>query len=83
MMKEENKKENGCKIFSILFKNKEPQYDFGAFKGKAEEIVQKIAELGGTKNYMLAKDTIELSKVFKEINQAIKTEFGLLFKETK
>lgn len=82
-MKEENKKENGCKIFSILFKNKESQYDFGDFKGKALEIVQKIAELGGTTNYKLAKDTIELSKVFKEINQAIKTEFGLLFKETK
>lgn len=83
MMEKENKKENGCKIFSILFKNKESRYEFGDFEGKAEEIVQKIAELGGTKNYKLANDTIELSKVFKEINQAIKTEFGLLFKETK
>lgn len=82
MMKEENNKENGCKIFSILFKNKAPQYEFGKFKGKAEEIVQRIAELGGTKNFKYANDTYELSKIFREINQAIKTEFGLLFKET-
>ena len=77
----EKTKENGCKIFTILFKNTDPHYEFGDFKGKAEEILQKIAELGETKQYFSAGTIIDLSKIFKKINYAIKNEFGLLLKK--
>ena len=74
-MKYEKNRENGCLIYTILFKNKDPGY-MSEVKEKPEDILQKIAELGGTEKYYLSKDTTELLNVFKSINQAIKTSFG-------
>ena len=47
MIKEKNI-ENGVRIFCIFFKNKEKKYDFGNIEGKAEKMLQEIAELGQT-----------------------------------
>ena len=76
-MKEENKYENSCRIFSIFFKNYEAQYDFGKAEGKAEINLQKIAEIGKTKKPYLSNTLQELSDAFKEINGVIKNNFGL------
>ena len=48
MIKEKNI-ENGVRIFCIFFKNKEEKY--GNIEGKAEKILQEIAELGQTQQY--------------------------------
>lgn len=50
MRKEKNYK-NKSKIFCVYFKNNDKQYDFGECEGKAEEILRKIAKLGGTDDY--------------------------------
>ena len=76
-MREENKYENSCRIFSIFFKNYEAQYDFGKTEGKAEINLKKIAELGKTKKLYLSNSLQELSDSFKEINRVIKNNFGL------
>lgn len=76
-MEEENKKENGCKIFSILFKNKESEYEFGKVLGMAEINLQKIAQLGGTQHYYTTENLSGLINAFKRINEAIKNNFGL------
>ena len=76
-MKEENKKENGCKIFCIFFRNNDKNYEFGAVEGKAEIILKNISKLGGTQNYFTSNSLQELSDTFKEINGAIKNNFGL------
>ena len=80
-MEEESRKENGCRIYCIYFKNKEEQYDFGVIKGKSEEILKKIAILGNTKNYYNFDSLLELSKTFKLINEAIKAEYSLKLKK--
>ena len=76
-MKEEKKLENGCKIFTILFKNKESIYEFSNFAGNSENIVKEIAKLGETRNYYTSENLIELIDVIKNINDVIKNNFGL------
>lgn len=76
-MKAEKKRENGCKIFSIYLKNLESTYDFGEIKGKSEEIIQKIAELGETKNYYNPDDLNSLCDSFLKISEAIQTNYVL------
>lgn len=76
-MQDEKNKVNGCKIFTILFKNNEQRYDFGNAKGKAESILQNISQLGGTSNYYTSENLQELINAFKKINEAINNNFGL------
>ena len=76
-MQDEKDKEHGCKIFTILFKNKNPIYEFGSVFGKAESILQNISELGNTGHYYTSENLKELTNVFKQINEAINTNFGL------
>lgn len=76
-MQDENNKINGCKIFTILFKNNEKQYDFGKAEGKAESILQNISQLGGTSHYYTSENLQELINTFKKINEAINNNFGL------
>ena len=73
----ERNRENGCKIFSIYFKNKEKQYDFGNFEGKAEEILQRIAQLGETNHYYNSDSLQQLYNIFNLINEAIQTNYKL------
>ena len=77
MMQDEKNKEHGCKIFTILFKNNEQQYDFGKAEGKAELILQNISQLGGTYDYYFSEKLKELINSFKQINEAINNNFGL------
>ena len=42
-MQDEKNKEHGCKIFTILFKNNEQQYDFGKAEGKTEHSSKYIS----------------------------------------
>lgn len=79
-MENENKIDNGCKIFSIYFKNHEKKYDCGYAAGKAEATLEKIAQLGGTKKYYTSENLQELTDVFKEINDEIENNFGLKLK---
>ena len=76
-MEEEKNMENGCKIFSILFKNNDSSYEFDKVIGQAENILQKIAELGGTNHYYTSETLLELNNTFKLINDSIKNNFGL------
>lgn len=76
-MEEENQKENSCKIFSILFKNNDSQYEFGKVLGKAESNLQIIAELGGTQHYYTTENLTGLINAFRRINEAIQNNFGL------
>ena len=77
LMKNEKDRENGCKIFSIFFKNKEKRYDFGKWEGKAEMILQEIAKLGETENYYNSNSLNELYKIFGKINEAIQINYKL------
>ena len=79
-MKNEKKKENRCKIFSIYFKNNEEQYEFGEIKGKSEEMLQKIAQLGGTERCYNSNNLKELCNVFNKISDAIETNYKLKLK---
>lgn len=76
-MKEEKKMENGCKIFAILFKNRESIYEFNEFAGKSEFILKKIAELGETQEYYTSENLQQLTNALKNINDVIKNNFGL------
>ena len=76
MIKEKNI-ENGVRIFCISFKNKEKKYDFGNIEGKAEKMLQEIAELGQTQQYYNSDSLLELSKIFNRINEAIQTNYKL------
>ena len=76
-MEKERQIENGCKIFTILFKNQDQSFEFGNFAGKAELYLKNIAELGETNNYYTSENLQELTNVFREINEVIKNNFGL------
>lgn len=73
----EKNRENGCKIFSIYFENKEKEYDFGSFEGKAKEILQKIAKLGETDHYYNSDSLEQLYNIFNIINEAIQINYKL------
>ena len=73
--------ENPCKIFTILFKNKDPKYNFGSVLGIAENHLQEIAELGGTEHFYNSKDLTQLREAFSKINDAIQNNFGLKLNE--
>ena len=72
-MEKENKIENGCKIFCIFFKNE---------KYSGNEMLEKIAKIGGTGNYYTTKNLIELYKVFEKINEAIENNCRLKIKKS-
>ena len=72
-MEKENKIENGCKIFCIFFKNEN-------YSGN--EMLEKIAKIGGTGNYYTTKNLIELCKVFEKINEAIENNCRLKIKKS-
>ena len=74
MMEKENKIENGCKIFCIFFKNE---------KYSGNQMLEKIAKIGGTGNYYTTKDLPELCKVFEKINEAIENSCMLKIKKSK
>ena len=74
-MKSEKDRENGCRIFTIYFRNKEKKYNFGNFEGKAEEILQKIAKLGNTEHYYDSNSLSKLYKIFNIINEAIQNKY--------
>ena len=76
-MEEEKKMEKCCKIYTILFKNNDNKYEFGKVQGKAEEILKKIAELGGTDQFYTSENLEELTRAFALINKSIKNNFGL------
>ena len=76
-MKKENAKENGAKIFCIYFQNKENTYDFGEIKGKSLEMLNEIAEFGGTKQVYNSDSLISLCDAFRNINEAIETNYRL------
>ena len=72
-MENENKIENGSRIFCIFFKNK--------YSGN--EMLEKIAKLGGTEKYYTSSNLHELCRAFEKINEAIETNFRLKLKKTK
>ena len=76
-MEEENKMEKGCKIYTIFFKNNEEHHEFGKVLGKANEILMKIAEFGGTNQTYTSENLGELTGAFEKINKSIKNNFGL------
>ena len=76
-MEDEKKIEKGCKIYTIFFKNNEPNYEFGKVLGKANEILQQISELGGTNQTYTSQNLGELNRAFIQINKSIKNNFGL------
>lgn len=76
-MKDEKNRENGCKIFCIYFENLESTYDFGNCYKKSKEIIQKIAELGGTKCYYNPHNLNNLCNSFSKISKVIQTNYIL------
>ena len=76
-MPKEKKKENGCKIFCIYFQNDEKKYDFGKWKGKAQDILKTIANLGETKDYYNSRNLDSLYTSFDKISDAIQNNFTL------
>ena len=80
-MKIEKAIENGVKIFCVYFQNKEETYNFGECKGKSEDILKEIAEMGET-NIVYNSDSLEtLCNAFKRINEAIETNYRLALKK--
>ena len=71
------KKEKGCKIYCIFFKNNEKKYDFGNWEGKAEKNLQEIVKMGGTNQYYTSNSLKELYNTFGIINEAIQTNYKL------
>ncbi len=71
MISEDKKNDIRSKIFCIYFKNE---------KYSDNNIMERIAKIGGTKNYYASKSLEELYKIFKNINEAIETNFGLKLK---
>ena len=80
-MKNEKARENGVKIYCVYFQNKEETYDFGECKGKSEDILKEIAEMGET-NIVYNSDSLEtLCDAFNRINEAIETNYRLALKK--
>ena len=76
-MRKESNYNNKSKIFCVYFKNNDKQYDFGECEGKAEEILKKIAALGGT-DHIYKSDNLEgLYKIFDNISDAIQNKYSL------
>ena len=79
-MKIEKSRENGVRIYSVYFQNKEQNYDFGENKGKSEELLKEISKIGET-NMFYKSDSLEsLCRAFSRINEAIETNYRLKLK---
>ena len=67
-MNDEREQKNKIKIFCIFFKSE---------LHPGNEMLKKIAEIGGTNNYYISDSLGGLFKIFKTINEAIETNYGL------
>ena len=77
MIKEKKKKnENICKIFSIFFENKDPNYDIHMRTGDPKYIVHQIAKLGGTEDYYSTDSLPTLLEAFSKISDVIQTNYA-------
>lgn len=81
MMEKEKARENGVKIFTVYFHNKDEQYDFGEMKGKSQEILEEISKLGGTKKVYYSDSLKSLCDAFYKINEAIESTTRLKLKK--
>jgi len=77
MNDDEKKREDNCRIYCIYFQNKEKKYDFGKFKGRAEEMLKEIAKIGETKDIFTSDTVDSLCKNFEQISEAIQTNFSI------
>ena len=77
MNDDEKKREDNCRIYCIYFQNKEEIYDFGKFKGRAEEMLKEIAKIGETKDIFTSDTVVSLCKNFEQISEAIQTNFSI------
>lgn len=80
-MESEKKYKNETQIYCIHFKNNDPQYEFGEFKGKSEEILRSIARIGGTYDFYTADSLSELYDCFNSISDAIQSNYSLEYEE--
>ena len=80
-MEKEKARENGVKIFTVYFNNKDEQYDFGEMKGKSQEILEEISKLGGTKKVYYSDSLKSLCDAFYKINEAIESTTRLKLKK--
>ena len=53
----------------------EETYEIGESKGKSNIVLQKFAEIGGTKHYYTPHNLPELCNTFKTISDAIQTNY--------
>ena len=82
-MEDEKRLKSGCRIFTIYFNNKEKQYDFGHFEGRAEIILKSIAELGRTDTIYNSNSIESLVKVFENISKVIEDKIIAKFIDGK
>ena len=81
MMKKENARENGVKIYCVYFYNKESNYDFGKMKGKSLDILNEISRMGGTNKVYQSDSLKSLCDAFNKINEAIENNSRLKLKK--
>ena len=80
-MEKEKARENGVKIYTVYFHNKEESYDFGEMEGKSKEILEEISKLGGTNKVYCSDSLISLCDAFNLINEAIENTTRLKLKK--
>ena len=80
-MEKEKARENGVKIYTVYFHNKDEQYDFGDMKGKSQEILNEISRLGGTNKVYYSDSLTSLCDAFNKINEAIEITTRLKLKK--
>ena len=80
-MEKEKARENGVKIYTVYFHNKDEQYDFGDMKGKSQEILTEISGLGGTNKVYYSDSLTSLCDAFNKINEAIEITTRLKLKK--
>ena len=80
-MEKEKARENGVKIYTVYFHNKDEVYDFGEMQGKSQEILEEISKLGGTNKVYYSDSLMSLCDAFYKINEAIETSTRLKLKK--
>lgn len=80
-MEKEKARENGVKIYTVYFHNKEKSYDFGEMEGKSQEILEEISKLGGTNKVYCSDSLKSLYDAFNLINDAIENTTRLKLKK--
>ena len=80
-MEKEKARENGVKIYTVYFNNKDEKYDFGEMEGKSQEILEEISILGGTNTVYYSDSLKSLCGAFYLINEAIESTTRLKLKK--